>query len=85
MPKKPCRGKGGLARCILQFIHLSKPIREKYQNHPKSHHFNNSVLITEAEKKIRKNSVVNNVYTFSHAYFKSVEFYSARRYVYFTK
>ena len=74
-----------MQRCILQFIHLIKPIREKYQNHPKSHHFNNSVLIAEAEKKIRKNSVVNNVYTFSHAYFEGVEFYAARRYVHLIK
>ena len=43
------------------------------------------MLIEEDEDKIRRNSGVSNVYTFSHAYFEGVEFYNARRYVNFTK
>ena len=49
------------------------------------HNIENLVLIAEAEKTILVNSVVSNVYTFSHAYFEGVEFYNARRYVNFTK
>ena len=67
--------------CISPFIHPSKPIREKYQNRPKTHKLKNLVLIAEEEKATQRNSGVSNVYTFSHADFKGVEFYDARRYV----
>ena len=43
------------------------------------------MLMAEAEKTIRRNSGVSNVYTFSHADFESVEFYAVRRYVHLTK
>ena len=43
------------------------------------------MLILEDEKKIRRNSVVSNVYTFSHADFEGGEFYAARRYAHLTK
>ena len=43
------------------------------------------MLITEAENKIWINSSVSNVYTFSHADFSGVEFYSVRRYVHFSR
>ena len=43
------------------------------------------MLISEAKKRIRINSGVSNVYTFSHADFESVEFYAVMRYVHLTK
>ena len=78
MPKTLCFGKWGLASCISQLIHPSKPIRENYLNRPNTHKLEKLVLIAEDEKKIRRNSGVSNVYMFSHADFDGVEFYSAR-------
>ena len=54
-------------------------------NRPKTHNLENLVLIMEEKKKTRINSGVSNVYTFLHAYFEGVEFYTARRYVHLTK
>ena len=39
------------------------------------------MLIAEEENKIHINSGVSNVCMFSHADFKGVEFYAARKYV----
>ena len=71
--------------CISQFIHPSKPIREKYPNCLKMHKIENLVLTAEAEKTIRRNSGVSNVYTFSHDDFEGVDFCAAQRYVSFPK
>ena len=71
--------------CISQFIHPSKPIREKYPNFLKMHKIENLVLTAEAEKTIRRNSGVSNVYTFSHADFEGVEYCATRRYVSLSK
>ena len=75
----------GLGICILRFIHPSKPIRDKYPDFPKTHNIYNLVLIAEAKKRIRRNSGVSNVYTFLHADFEGVEFYTARKYVHLKK
>ena len=72
-------------RCISRFIRPRKLIRQKCKNRPKYHRFKNLVLIAEEEKIIQKNSSVINVYTFSHADFKGVQFYSARKYAHVTK
>ena len=85
MPNTLFLGKGGLVSCISRFIHPSKPIREKYTNLPKTHKLENLVLIAEDQNKIQRNSGVSNVHTFSHADFKGVEFYAARKYVNLTK
>ena len=69
-----------LARCISLFIHPSKPIRKTYPNQPKTHKIENLVLIAEDKNKIRINSGVSNVYTFSHADIEGVEFYNIRCY-----
>ena len=70
---------------IARFIHPSKPIRDNYPNHLKSHNINNLVLIAESGKTIRITSGVSNTYTFLHADFEGVDFYAARRYVNFKK
>ena len=75
----PCQihlvfGKRGIAICISRFIRPSKPIREKNPNRPKTHKLENLVLIAEEEIKIHINSGVSNMYRFSHADFKDVEF-----------
>ena len=85
MKKSLCFGKGGLANFISQFIHPSKPIRENYTNHQKTHKINNLTLMAQDEKGISRNSVVSSVCTFSHADFEGVEFYAARRYVHLIK
>ena len=85
MPKTFFYGKGGIVRCISQFIHPSKPIKEKYLNCTNSHKFKNLVLIAKAKNTICINSGVSNVYTFLLAYFEDVGFYAARRYVNLTK
>ena len=51
----------------------------------KSHKIYKLVLMAEAEKTIRINSGVSNVYMLSHAYFEGVDFYAAIRCVHFTK
>ena len=84
-PKTLYFGKGGIAICILWFINRSKPLRENYPNRPKTHKLENLMLLAEDENKIRRNSGVSNVYTFSHANLEGVEFYAARRYVNLTK
>ena len=43
------------------------------------------MLVSEAENTIRINSGVRNVYTFSHADFEGVKFYSARQYTNLTR
>ena len=85
MPKTFLFGKGDYASCVLQFIHLRKPIREKYPNRLKYYNFENLVLIAEAKNTTRKNSDVSYIYTFLHADFEGVEFYAARRYVNLTE
>ena len=85
MSKTLCFGKGGLASCILWFISPSKPIREKYPNHPKTHKLENLLLVAEDENTIQINIGLSNVYTFLHAYFEGVEFYAARLYLHLTK
>ena len=85
MSNTPFWGKGGLVRCISQFILPSKQIREKYPNCPKTHKLENPVLIAEEEKKIQINSGLSNVCMFYHADFKGVEFYTARKYVHLKK
>ena len=85
MKKLPCFGKGGLVRFISRFVLPSKPIREKYPKSPKSHKLDNLVMIAEAENTIWRNSSVINVYTFWHAGFEDVEFYSGRRCMHFKK
>ena len=81
IPKTLFFCKGCLARCVSCFIRLSKLIRYKYPNRPKTHTLENLVLIAEDENKIRKNSGVSNVYMFLHANFKGAGFYSKRPYV----
>ena len=81
MSKLLCFGKGGLESRISLFIHLSQPIKKKYQNRPKAHKIDNLLLIAEAKKKIRVNIGVINVYMFLHSDFEGVEFYAARGYV----
>ena len=49
-------------------------MREKYPKCTKTHKVENSVLIAEEEIKIHINSGVSNMYRFSHADFKDVEF-----------
>ena len=71
--------------CISRFIHPSALIRKKYPNRAKTHKLANLVLTGEAEKMIRRNSGVSNMYTFSHADFKGVEFYAARQRVLLTR
>ena len=61
MPKTLCFGNMSLAIYILRFIKPSKPIREKYPNHLKTHKLENLVLLAEDEKRIRRNSGVINV------------------------
>ena len=70
--KSLCFGKGGIEICISWFIHPSNLIREKCTNLPKTHNLQNLVLIAEAEKKIRRNISVSNVYTFVHTDFRGV-------------
>ena len=78
-------GKGGISTCISRFTQPSKLIREKHPNRPTTHKLDNLVLIAEEKNKIWRNSGVSNVYIFSHANFKVVEFYDVRRYVHLTK
>ena len=54
-------------------------------NRPKMHKLENLVLVAEGENKIRINSSVCNVYTFSHADFEGVDFHAVRRYFHLTK
>ena len=70
--------KTGIKSCISWFIHTSKPIRKKYPNYPKMHNLEKVLLISEDENKIWRNSGISNVYTFSHADFKGVDFYAVR-------
>ena len=74
-----CFGKGGLASCASLFIWKSKPIREKYPNHPNTHKLDNLMLVAEVEKEIWINIGLSKVYTFSHDDFKGADFYSARQ------
>ena len=76
---------GGIAICISRFMHPSKTIGEKCPNLPNMHNLENLVLTAEDKKKIRRNSGISNMYTFSCADFEGVEFYAARRYVNLTK
>ena len=46
----------------------------------KSHNLDNLVLIVEAKNMMRINIGVINIYTFLHAYFEGVGFYTARKY-----
>ena len=74
MSKTLCFGEGGIEIFISCFIRPSKLIREKYPNLPKTRKLENLVLIAEDEKKIRRNSGVSHVCTFSHADLEGVEF-----------
>ena len=73
-----------LAIFIQCFIHPRKKFRENYPNCPKSHWFENLVLIEE-EENLMKKSIVSNVYTMYHADFGGVGSYSARKYVCMTE
>ena len=84
IPNTLCFGKGFLQRCISHFIHPIRPIREKYMNCPKSHKFDDLVLIVGSKhiiQRISRNSGVSNAYTILHEYFEGVEFYDVRKFI----
>ena len=84
MTPRLCFGVGRVVSCMSRFIHIIKPIREKYPNRLKAHNLENLILIAESEISIQRGGGLAKVYKFSHLNFPDVILYAAKRYVHMT-
>ena len=70
---------------MLKFVHLRKPICNKYPNWPKNHKLQRFILVEVDTKVVQWEANAILIFVFTHSDFPDQQFYAAKRYIHVIK